>query len=33
MAYNYHIMAYTPLETGDGTALSVRAKTTKEKTT
>ena len=27
MAYNYHIMTYTPLETGDGTALSVRMKT------
>jgi sugar lactone lactonase YvrE len=27
MAYDYHIMTYTPLETGDGTALSVRMKT------
>lgn len=27
MAYNYHIMTYTPLETADGTALSVRVKT------
>jgi hypothetical protein len=27
MAYNYHIMTYTPLEREDGTALSVRVKT------
>ena len=33
MAYDYHIMTYTPLEREDGTELSVRAKTTKEKTT
>jgi hypothetical protein len=31
MAYDYHIMTYTPLEREDGTELSVRAKTTKEK--
>ena len=27
MAYDYHIMTYTPLEREDGTELSVRAKT------
>src|SRR5258705_11750417 len=28
MAYDYHIMTYTPLEREDGTELSVRMKTT-----
>jgi hypothetical protein len=32
MAYDYHIMTYTPLEREDGTELSVRMKTFVEET-